>query len=268
MGYAAERIRGSSPIRTTEGISLHHRRNPSDKRRRAVQYSRRDASLAALLPWLFPVMLSSPIERRFRGPTSRAVVSSFLAVILASAGGTALASQTPEAKLEFFEKKVRPILVSHCYACHSADTKPSGGLRVDDRNGLIMGGNAGPAVIAGDPTKGLLLERILHTDPKKRMPKEGDLLTESEVNVLKTWITDGAVWPHKTLPTNLGRLSKQAEELKATHWAWQPLSEPQVPEVKDATWPRSNIDRFILATLEEKKLRSVRKLTVPRSFAA
>ncbi|RBP40593.1 cytochrome c [Roseimicrobium gellanilyticum] len=186
-----------------------------------------------------------------------------LFLTLSIISSTAFASQTPEAeaqqaaKLEFFEKKVRPILVSHCYSCHSADTKPSGGLRVDDRNGLLMGGNAGPAVIAGDPTKGLLLDRILHTDPKKRMPKEGELLTESEVEVLKTWITDGAVWPHEALPNNIGKLSKKAEELKATHWAWQPLSEPKVPEVKDTAWPRTNIDRFILATLEEKKLRPV-----------
>jgi hypothetical protein len=206
-------------------------------------------------------MFPFPFERRFRGQPvpARAVVFSLLAVILSAAGGDVFASQAPEAeaKLEFFEKKVRPILVSRCYACHSAETKPSGGLRVDDRNGLLMGGNAGPAVIAGEPTKGLLLDRILHTDPKKRMPKEGELLTESEVEVLKTWIADGAVWPHESLPANLGKLTKKAEDLKATHWAWQPLHEPKVPEVKDASWPRSNIDRFILATLEEKKLRPV-----------
>ncbi len=162
-----------------------------------------------------------------------------------------------EAKLEHFEKKVRPILASRCYACHSAETKPAGGLRVDDRNGLLMGGNAGPAVVAGDPSKSLLLERILHTDPKRRMPKEGDLLTESEVEVLRTWIADGAVWPHEAMPQNLGKLSKQHEELKATHWAWQPLHEPKVPAVKEASWPKGDIDRFILAKLEEKQLRPV-----------
>jgi len=63
------------------------------------------------------------------------------------------------ARVEFFEKKVRPILVSHCYTCHAADTKPSGGLRVDDRNGLLTGGNTGPAVLPGDPARSLLLQR-------------------------------------------------------------------------------------------------------------
>ncbi|HSI63059.1 MAG TPA: PSD1 and planctomycete cytochrome C domain-containing protein, partial [Candidatus Saccharimonadia bacterium] len=185
-----------------------------------------------------------------------AIVSPCL-MLATSAFGAQVDDTQHAAKLEFFEKKVRPILVSHCYACHSAETKPAGGLRVDDRNGLLMGGNAGPAIVSGDPSKSLLLERILHTDPKRRMPKEGELLTESEVEVLKTWITEGAVWPHESMPANLGRLTKQAEDLKATHWAWRPLNEPKVPAVKDNAWPRSNIDRFILASLEEKNLRPV-----------
>lgn len=66
-------------------------------------------------------------------------------------------SEFDSAKLEYFEKKVRPLLVNHCYTCHSADTKPSGNLRVDDRNGLIEGGNNGPAVVPGSPEKSLLI---------------------------------------------------------------------------------------------------------------
>jgi hypothetical protein len=93
--------------------------------------------------------------------------------------------------VEFFEKKIRPILADHCYNCHSADTKPSGGLRVDDRNGLLMGGDDGPAIVAGDPDNSLLLERIVHATGKKRMPKEGKLLTEAEVADLTAWIKKG-----------------------------------------------------------------------------
>ena len=106
------------------------------------------------------------------------------------------AAQTPE-QVTFFEKKVRPVLVNRCYGCHSAETKPAGDLRVDDRNGLLRGGNSGPAVVPGDPAKSLLLQRIQHTDPKKRMPKEGALLTDAETADLTAWIKDGLAWPQE-----------------------------------------------------------------------
>ena len=70
------------------------------------------------------------------------------------------------ADFEWFETKVRPILVDHCYTCHSADTKPAGGLRVDDRNGLLAGGNSGPAVVPGDPAASLLLQRREPQEPQ------------------------------------------------------------------------------------------------------
>ena len=71
------------------------------------------------------------------------------------------------AAVDFFEKRVRPVLAGHCYNCHSADTKPAGGLRVDDRKGLLDGGDTGPAVVPGDPDKSLLLRRVVHKDPKR-----------------------------------------------------------------------------------------------------
>jgi hypothetical protein len=84
-------------------------------------------------------------------------------------------------EIEFFEKKIRPILVNHCYTCHSADTQPHGELRVDDPNGLLTGGNSGPAVVPGHPEQSLMLERIRSADPKRRMPREGAPLTEAEI---------------------------------------------------------------------------------------
>lgn len=164
----------------------------------------------------------------------------------------------PEAaKVEFFEKKIRPILVDNCYSCHSADTKPSGGLRVDDRNGLLMGGNTGPAVVAGSPDKSLLLDRIRHTDPKRKMPKEGDALNDAQIADLTTWINDGAAWPRERIPASIGRIRPEYEELKASHWAWQPVKQPAVPGVSNAAWPASDTDRFILAKLEANKLAPV-----------
>src|SRR5262245_43714677 len=91
------------------------------------------------------------------------------------------AASGQSASLDFFEKKVRPILVNHCYACHSASTKPSGGLRVDDRNGLLTGGATGPAVVLGKPEESLLLRRVSHKDVKRRMPQEGKPLSEEQI---------------------------------------------------------------------------------------
>lgn len=83
------------------------------------------------------------------------------------------AASAPSAQVEYFEKQVRPLLVNHCYACHSAETKPAGGLRVDDRRGLLRGGDSGPAVVPGAPEKSLLLARVKHGDPRRRMPEGG-----------------------------------------------------------------------------------------------
>src|SRR3954465_7568001 len=90
-------------------------------------------------------------------------------------------SRAPAAAIEFFEAKVRPIFVGHCYACHSADTKPAGGLRVDDRRGLLGGGNTGPAVVPGKAGGSLLLQRVTREKPKRRMPLEGEHLDSEQV---------------------------------------------------------------------------------------
>lgn len=160
---------------------------------------------------------------------------------------------TPE-QPEFFEKKVRPILVNRCYTCHSADTQPHGELRVDDRNGLLTGGDSGPAIIPGHPEQSLLLQRIRHEDPKRRMPREGTPLTAAEIDDLTTWIKDGAAWPTEEIPASIGRPGPAYERLRAHHWAWQPLTDPKVPLVSKTSWPTGDIDRFILAKLEEKGL--------------
>ncbi len=75
------------------------------------------------------------------------------------------------AAVEFFEKKVRPVLVGNCYTCHSADTNSKGGLRTDDRNGLIQGGNSGPAVVPGEPDESLLLLAVRHEQGARRCPR-------------------------------------------------------------------------------------------------
>jgi Protein of unknown function (DUF1553)/Protein of unknown function (DUF1549)/Planctomycete cytochrome C len=160
-------------------------------------------------------------------------------------------------KIAFFEKKVRPILVGHCYTCHSADTRPAGGLRVDDRNGLLTGGATGPAIVPGSPAKSLLLQKVSHKDVKKRMPREGQPLSTEQINDLTQWITEGAAWPVVGVPASFGKPSPFYEKLKREHWAWQPLTDPKVPPMRLSSWPVDDIDRFLLAALEAKDLKPV-----------
>lgn len=171
--------------------------------------------------------------------------------------GTARGADVTATKIEFFEKKVRPVLVESCYTCHSAETKPSGGLRVDDLHGLLDGGNSGPAVVAGNPQASLLLQRVTHADAKKIMPKEGGRLTEAQIADLTQWIQDGAEWPRERIPASLGKANLEYDKLRQNHWAWQPLTSPAIPATQDKAWPVNDIDRFVLARLEEQKLAPV-----------
>lgn len=177
-----------------------------------------------------------------------------LLLLLSQSSG--MGADNDPSKVEYFEKKVRPILVNHCYACHSAETKPAGGLRVDDRNGLISGGNSGPSVVPGKPNESLLIKRVVK-EAKKRMPSEGEHLKEEQISVLAKWIEDGAQWPSIKIPASLGKQIEHFEKLKKEHWAWQSLTQPKIPSVQDQSWPRDDLDRFILASLEAKKINPV-----------
>src|SRR5438105_5969349 len=99
-----------------------------------------------------------------------AVYFSFALAIAAPATATAQPMLSDDAKVEFFEKKIRPLLANNCFNCHSANTNSQGGLRVDDRNGLLKGGGRGPAIMPGQPEKSLLIQAVSHTHPKLKMP--------------------------------------------------------------------------------------------------
>ncbi len=154
--------------------------------------------------------------------------------------------------LEYFEKHVRPLLASNCYNCHSASTNSKGGLRTDDRNGLLTGGGKGPAIMPGQPEHSLLIQAVKHTGDVKMPP--GKKLSDEQIAVLERWIADGAVWPTVALPDDIGQYQAEYEELRASHWAWQPLKRAEVPAVREFEWPRSDIDRFVLAELEKAQL--------------
>jgi cytochrome c553 len=193
-----------------------------------------------------------------RALLARGVIAGPLLIGTMISSRTTAADLTPEeaAKVEFFEKKIRPILAANCVGCHSAETNSKGGLRVDDRNGLIAGGGRGSAIAPGDVEKSLLIKAVSYTLPKLKMPPEKQLAPE-QIEDLKKWIADGAAWPKVEVPADLGKHTADYEKLKKEHWAWQPLKDVKPPEVKAADWVRDDVDRFILASLESQNLKPV-----------
>jgi cytochrome c553 len=158
---------------------------------------------------------------------------------------------------EFFESKIRPVLVDYCYECHSSDADDaSGGLRVDTREGIRRGGETGPAVVPGDVDESLLISAVEYRDLE--MPPDEKLDDEIIAN-LKKWIRMGAPDPRDgdaTMP-DASEDTAAAEPL----WSLQPVVAVEPPPVQDNQWPRSGVDHFVLAKLEQEGLSAVQAAT-------
>src|ERR1700680_4546658 len=165
-----------------------------------------------------------------------------------------LLAQTPAPtteQKEYFENKIRPLLAQNCFACQT--NSQMGGLRLDSREGLLKGGKSGPAIVAGDADKSLLITAVRQTTELK-MPKNGHL-TDEQIQNLTTWIKGGAAWPtdepSKTAQGGGYVIRPEARKF----WSFQPLQKPVAPKVKDAAWAVNDIDRFVLAKLEKEGLK-------------
>ena len=145
-------------------------------------------------------------------------------------------------RLEFFEKRIRPVLVEHCYECHAADAdKVQGGLLLDSRAGWQSGGDSGPAVVPGKPEESLLLSALRHETFE--MPPDSQLSPDI-IRDFETWIRSGAIDPRegKTVrPENAIDLRQGR-----TFWSFQPIRTPAVPSV-ESDWPETPIDHFLAA---------------------
>src|SRR5262249_19644330 len=159
---------------------------------------------------------------------------------------------TPDASA-FFEKEVRPLLVSSCQRCHGPK-KQEGNLRLDSRAALLKGGDSGPAAVAGKPEQSLLL-RAVRRQGDLAMPPSGRLRPE-QVAALARWVAMGAPWPGEDKTASLTRSGPPTPQ-ERRFWSFQPVKPPPVPAVRDASWPRTDIDRFVLARLEREGLRPV-----------
>ena len=165
--------------------------------------------------------------------------------------------QSPEA--EFFERRIRPILVEHCEACHSSRLpEPMGGLTVDSREGLRKGGASGPAIIPGDPDASLLVRALGYLDPVLKMPPTGRLPDRS-VEDFRAWITSGAHDPRGGTREVGGSTAEAGPgmpiEQGRAWWAFRPLAERPAPQTGDPDWTARKIDVFVLARLEQSGLR-------------
>lgn len=177
-----------------------------------------------------------------------------LGAVIASFGGVAQAADTlSTSDLEFFEKRVRPVLVERCYECHSLEAgKQKGGLRMDTREALAKGGDGGPALKPGDPDQSLIIEAVRYHNQDMQMPPKG-AIPKAEVAVLEQWVKRGAPDPREEIAgRNLAADSLSKRDEAAKHWSFQPMQTPQVPDLKAGAI--NEVDAFIQQKLETKGL--------------
>jgi len=170
------------------------------------------------------------------------------------------AGSLPAERVEFFEKQIRPILIERCYSCHnSADTR-EGGLALDHRGAILLGGQSGPAIVAGRPDRSLLIRAIRHEDGQLRMPKDGPKLDDGIVDDFAEWISQGAVDPREVPPSEkeIATLTswEAIRDRRKAWWSFQPITKPDPPTVRHVEWSKHPVDRFLQARLGQSGLRS------------
>ncbi len=189
-----------------------------------------------------------------------------IALVLTLGSGTGIAAEktqasnaavASEAGVEFFEKKVRPILVENCYKCHSEESgKRKGGLLLDRREGWHVGGDTGPAIVPGNADESLVIEAVRYSNPDFEMPPKGKL-SAGEIALLEQWVKMGS--PDPRVGGSSLKPAKRGIDLEKGRkfWSFKPVEKPAVPKTKNEKWSFNDIDRFVLSKLEQEKLKPV-----------
>ena len=196
-------------------------------------------------------------------------------LLLAGSIGIALSGPAAAEQVEFFENKIRPLLVEHCYSCHSAEAEAKGklkaGLRMDSLEGLKKGGDSGPALTPGDPAKSLIVEAVNYRNEDMAMPPKAKL-DDAQIQILTEWVQMGAPWPGRdaAVAGPHGGEPYDWAKFRTGHWAFRPVVKSSQPEVTDAAWIQNEVDRFVLARLEAAGLKpnapAERHLLIRRAF--
>jgi hypothetical protein len=206
--------------------------------------------------------LSRDWRRRYI--SAPAVVSAAVAML----GGTVVGFAAPSSKitpeqLDFFEQKIRPVLVKNCYDCHSEEKgKSKGELTLDSRDGIRAGGDRGPAVVPGKPDESILINAIRQVG-QLRMPPDsrGGILPDDVISDFEKWVKDGAPDPRDSTKIVDARPAKPEKvydwDKERKYWAFQKPKAAIPPKVGNKSWPKTDVDRFVLARLEAKGLKPV-----------
>ena len=158
---------------------------------------------------------------------------------------------TADDDVEFFEKRIRPLLAQRCEVCHSQSRgETSGGLALDTRDGWQQGGDSGSPILPGKPGESLLIRAVKYDEDGPQMPpkEKGGKLPEAEIVALIEWVNRGAPDPRTVEP----RIGGMTEDEAHRWWSFQPVRPVKPPDVSDARWPRNEIDHFVLAELEAR----------------
>ena len=205
-----------------------------------------------------PVLLNTDAPTSFYFLRSCPLVFSLgiLTCLLGIALGDVEFNRTPtDEQLAFFESKIRPVLIEHCYECHSTTaSEVGGGLLLDSQRGIVQGGDTSPSVVPRDAEASLIMTAIKYNKADLQMPPSGKL-ADHQIQDIKSWIEMGAPDPRTEDTVAVMKAKKAIDWDKARDfWSLRPIARPAVPEVDDSGWEMTNIDRFLLAGMKQNSL--------------
>ncbi|HUP79448.1 MAG TPA: DUF1549 domain-containing protein, partial [Pirellula sp.] len=219
-------------------------------------------SRSSIVGWVGQMVPSDSKNEKPKAPPSARMMMSITAWAFVCILGMAVRGQEddsnplkpPIEQLEFFEKEIRPLLAEHCFECHSRKAnRLKAELFLDSRQGMLKGGESGPALVASNADESLLIQAVRYDSFE--MPPKGKLPAK-DIAALTRWVSMGAPWP-----TEIDSSGDPARDLfdlndrKEKHWVWQPIQNPPPPAVVDQGWPTSTIDSFVLSKLESASLK-------------
>ncbi len=193
-----------------------------------------------------------------RPPMTRSILLGFVTVL------SLVASEGAED--DFFERRIRPVLVENCWECHGTEGKPGkGGLRMESREALLRGGESGPALVPGKPAQSLLYLAMSHADSQRTMPPKKSKLSEAVLADVRQWISAGAVWTASKVETSSKSVFNLEARKQSQSWLWAAPKKVKIPRIEDAEWGRDPVDAFIGQRLEVKGLKPAAEID-PRAW--